>query len=183
MGCRYTIPFSFLKREWTHAPLKWKHGVLNTGPPRKSTWYSFWFEEVGFHLPVSPRHFLLGGERNSLTSLAGHLWQDPTPKVLLAPQSLSVGEGSLKPGGQHAVSSSKLMLSSNSDNKSSHFSFQSSLRDCTQSSKKWTVFSTHAKSHPWCRAGVHVSTSSCIWWNQAITAARVCLFVLKVWMP
>ena len=94
--------------------LKWKRGVLNTGPPRKSTWYNFWFEEVGFHLPVSPRHFLLGGERNSLTSLAGHLWQDPTPKVLLAPQSLSVGEGSLKPGGQHAVSSSKLMLSSNS---------------------------------------------------------------------
>lgn len=46
------------------------------------------------------------------------------------------------------------MLSSNSDKKSSYFSFQGSLRDSTtQSSKKWTVFSTHAKSHPWCRVG------------------------------
>ena len=175
----------FPEKGLNHVPLKWKHGVLTTGPPRKSTWWNFWFEEMGFHLPVCPRHFLLGGERNSLTSLAGHLRQDPTsPKcVLLAPQSLSVGEGSLRPGGQHAVSSSKLMLSSNSGKKSSYFSFQGSLRDSTQSSKKWTVFSTHAKSHPWCRVGVHVSTSSGIWWKQAITAAWVCLFVLKVWMP
>lgn len=51
-----------------------------------------------------------------------------------SPHWLSVGEKSLKPGGQHAGISNKLMLFSNSDKKTFFcLSFLTSSRDSTQS--------------------------------------------------
>lgn len=36
---------SFLTRDWTHAPLQWKHGVLTPGPPGKSQEAFFFFKQ------------------------------------------------------------------------------------------------------------------------------------------
>lgn len=44
------------------------------------------------------------------------------------------------------------------------------------------MFSTHARSHLWCRAGVHISTSSLFDIRLLSLFGFICLF-FKVWMP
>lgn len=63
-----------------------------------------------------------------------------------------------------------------------YLSFWSSLRDSIQSSRKCIVFSTQARSHLWCRPGVHISTSSLFAIRLLSLFGFICLF-FKVWMP
>ena len=130
---------SFLKRDWTHAPLKWKCGVSTMDLQGRLQGAIFGLRRWGSTCQCPPGTFSSVGRgvlSHRQLGICGRNPPTPPPTVLLAPQSLSVGEGSLKPGGQHAVSSSELMLSSDSDKKSSYFSFQSGVRDSAQSSKK-----------------------------------------------